>query len=371
MRRILLGVSGLSPQVLTETVYALAVAPSPAERWQPDEVQVLTTAVGARLIRERLLQPRPGGQPPVWQALLDQHGLPPIRFDADSIHVIRGLDGQPLDDIRSRDDNACMADAITARVRALTRDPEVELHVSLAGGRKTMGYYAGYALSLFGRSQDRLSHVLVAEPFETLPDFFHPTATACLLRTRDGREVDAAQAQLSLAEIPFVRLREGLPKALLEGDAGFADTVAAAEAARHPPRLVFDLARQSIEADGQSIELPLKQFALLLALGQRAREGLPPLRAPGKECHDAEWAAEVLASLRRAWGRASLPEKVQTSLGIRADGMTISADLSKLRKRLAQALAPGRAERYLRSTVRPTTHCVPLEPGAIHLQRPA
>ena len=32
------------------------------------------------------------------------------------------------------------------------------MHVSIAGGRKTRGFLAGYTLSLLGRPQDRLSH---------------------------------------------------------------------------------------------------------------------------------------------------------------------------------------------------------------------
>lgn len=45
---------------------------------------------------------------------------------------------------------------------------------NLAGGRKSMGFYIGYALSLFGRGQDRMSHILVEEAFETHPEFFYP-----------------------------------------------------------------------------------------------------------------------------------------------------------------------------------------------------
>lgn len=37
-----------------------------------------------------------------------------------------------------------------------------------------MGFFVGYALSLFGRAQDRLSHVLVSDPFESLTDFYYP-----------------------------------------------------------------------------------------------------------------------------------------------------------------------------------------------------
>jgi CRISPR-associated protein (TIGR02584 family) len=80
---------------------------------------------------------------------------------------VRDAQGQPLADIRSVADSHQAADQITKRVRALSADPDCALHVSIAGGRKTMGYYAGYALSLFGRRQDRLSPGLVSEPFES------------------------------------------------------------------------------------------------------------------------------------------------------------------------------------------------------------
>lgn len=64
------------------------------------------------------------------------------------------------------------ADAIVELVRRCTQDDQTALHVSIAGGRKTMGFFMGYALSLYGRPQDRLSHVLVSAPFESNHDFY-------------------------------------------------------------------------------------------------------------------------------------------------------------------------------------------------------
>ena len=51
-----------------------------------------------------------------------------------------------------------------------------------------------------------------------------------MLQTRDGQLADTAMAQVTLAEIPFVSLRHGLPTNLLAGVASFNDTVAAARA---------------------------------------------------------------------------------------------------------------------------------------------
>lgn len=164
----LLCITGLTPQVVTETLYALARDPEPR---LPREIRLLSTAEGVERARLTLLSDEPG-----WFArLCRDYGLPPIRFDADCLHVLTDRDGAPLRDIRNAAENAAAADSITEWVRRLTEDADTPLHVSLAGGRKTMSFFAGYALSLFGRPQDRLSHVLVAAPFESHPGFFYPT----------------------------------------------------------------------------------------------------------------------------------------------------------------------------------------------------
>ncbi len=149
-RRILLAVSGLSPQVVTETVYALAVASQP---WIPTEVHLVTTREGAQGARLLLLSDKPGW----FTRLLADWKLPPITFPEDNIHVIEGVHGAPLDDIRTEADNDAAADFICDSVRRLTADDNCALHVSLAGGRKTMGFYIGYALLPERRPLDRMS----------------------------------------------------------------------------------------------------------------------------------------------------------------------------------------------------------------------
>ena len=168
--KILLAVTGLSPQIVTETLYALAVGQDTP--WVPDEIHLITSCEGAERARLSLLDPVAGQ----FHALCrDYPSLATASFPPGNIHLIRDGAGQPLSDIRTPEDNALAADTIHAVVRSLTEDPDTELHVSIAGGRKTMGFFLGYALSLFGRPQDRLSHVLVSEPFENSWAFFYPT----------------------------------------------------------------------------------------------------------------------------------------------------------------------------------------------------
>ncbi|AVO49258.1 TIGR02584 family CRISPR-associated protein [Melaminivora suipulveris] len=290
-RRILLAVTGLSPQVLTETLYALAVAPEPgAAPFVPTEIHLLTTDSGARLARTALLHPD-GGQ---FHALLaDYPTLGRPAFGEQHIHVIHDAAGQPLADIRTPEENACAADSITALMAELTRDEHAALHVSIAGGRKTMGFYLGYAFSLFARPQDELSHVLVSSPFENHPEFFYPPATARRLAARDGQHLDTADARITLARIPVVRLRHGQPQALLQRRASFGETVAAIQQSLEPARLVIELRQRRVQCGDTLVPLPPAQLAWLAWWARQSLAGRGP-----QNWRSAD-AGEFLALYRR------------------------------------------------------------------------
>ncbi len=363
-RRILLVATGLTPQVVTETLYGLAVAAEPP--WIPTEVHLLTTAEGAERARLTLLSDDPGW----FRRLCDDYGLPPIQFDDGSIHTI-GRDGR-VGDLRTPGDNEAAADAITEEVRRLTADPEAALHVSLAGGRKTMGFYAGYALSLFGRPQDRLSHVLVSPPFESHPELFYPARERRVIYTPEGRPVDAAEARVLLAEIPFVRLRHGLPEALLEGRTTFSATVAAAQAAVVPPALTFDLRRRGVVAGGREVRLPPAEYALYLWFAWRRMEGKPPLACPSDGVPEEDHARDFLVAYRALRGALADTERTEGALRGGMDKAYFLQRRSRLNRRLTQALGPA-ADPYLLQALghRPDTrYGLILDPAAIRFETP-
>jgi CRISPR-associated protein (TIGR02584 family) len=272
-RRVLLAVSGLSPQILTETLYVLARHTEPA--FVPTEIILITTKEGAERARLYLLSEDPGW----FHHLCEDYELGEITFDEAHIHVLKNRAGDELDDIRTADDNTQAADTILELVRRITADPDSALHVSIAGGRKTMGFYAGYALSLFGREQDRLSHVLVSGPYEFNPDFFYPTPKSRIIHTYgpDSRPLDSSQAEVSLAEIPFVRLRPDLPERMISESFSFRDTVAAAQKQQEPPSLTIDRQARTILAGNEVIHLPPAEFAFYSWLVERKLLDLPPI----------------------------------------------------------------------------------------------
>jgi hypothetical protein len=196
--------------------------------------------------------------------LCKDYGLVDIQFSADNIYVIPDKNGVLLDDIRTPEENEAAADFITQKVNELTRDDNSALHVSIAGGRKTMGYYLGYALSLYGRIQDRLSHVLVTDRYESLPKFFYPTPNSHVIYDRNEQPLDTQLAEVILASIPFVRLRGGLPHFLLEGESSFNDSIRFARTVEADPLLEIDVAKGRLYANSIGVSLTPINFAFYL-----------------------------------------------------------------------------------------------------------
>jgi CRISPR-associated protein (TIGR02584 family) len=330
-RKILLCVTGLSPQIVTETLYALAVAQDAP--WIPSEIRLLTTTRGAENAKLMLLSEQPGW----FHRLCQDWSLPRIAFDDSHIEVIANSAGQPLQDILDDADNQCAADSIADCVRRLTQDDSTEIHASIAGGRKTMGFFLGYAMSLWGRGQDRLSHVLVSSPYESRAEFFYPTPTPFVIPAKDrGQDpLDASKARVWLGDIPFVRLRHLLPETLRAGQGKFADAVSAANTALDQISLDIDIARSSIRINGTSLRLQPMQFALLTLLAWRQKKHMPPLQAPSKEIDEPEWKRQALRDLQEVLGEMNIPDSVYQRLtDAKAMGDTFNEQLSKFKKAL-------------------------------------
>lgn len=204
MATILLAVTGMTPQVITETLYGMARTGEP---W-PERIEIITTRIGADKVYAGLIEQGHLAR------LCDELGRPRLEGEALKINVVPGEDGTPVNDARTLPDHEALADFITERVRQLTADDANQLHASIAGGRKTMTFYLGYAMSLFGRAQDRMSHVLVSEGYESHPEFYFPTRESQIIHDREGQPLDMHQAEVSLADIPFVRQRDQLPAVL-------------------------------------------------------------------------------------------------------------------------------------------------------------
>jgi CRISPR-associated protein (TIGR02584 family) len=366
--RVLLAVTGLSPQVVTETLYVLAR--DRESNWVPTEIHLLTTAQGAKHAHRNLLFPDPGW----FHRLCRDYGLEGIAFDAQHIHVLQGADGQAISDIRTREDNERAADLIAETVRALTTDEGCALHLSIAGGRKTMGFYAGYALSLFGRVQDRLSHVLVSPPFESHPQFYYPTPYERVIHALDKQQMalDCRNAEVTLANIPFVRLRDGLPERLISGRARFSEVVEAANRIHAEPKLVLDVPNRQAWADGERLPLGPTEFAVLLWIAEHAGRDDPEL-----DWCDACAADEFLGVAKRVMNpEGGDYERLEQALAWRRASRKDLGDYfepqkSRINGTLQTALGKAAAVRYEIRRTGPkgaSRYFLPLAPDVIEIK---
>lgn len=208
MSHVLVATVGASPQVVTETLYAIH-----KEGWTwPDRIVLFTTSLGAEKARAGLIDEGHLAR------LCKELEVPQPTLDDADFCVVPDADGQPVNDARSLADHEALGDFIMTGIRDLTA-PESDggsatLHASLAGGRKTMTFYLGYAMSLFGRRDDVLSHVLISEGYEGYASFWYPSVDQAPFEGRNGQRLLPADAEVTLAPIPFIRHRAELPSSL-------------------------------------------------------------------------------------------------------------------------------------------------------------
>ena len=157
----------------------------------------------------------------------------------------------------------------------LCQDEDMQLHVSIAGGRKTMGFFMGYALSLYGREQDSLSHVLVDAQYENLPSFYYPKPYSHLINKSDGTQIDAKDGKVMLAEIPWVRLGLGVPEDLKQQAISYSDSVKNAQALLEAPSLTFLSPMEDclVTFGSKTIKLAPRGYALFLSLVIAKKQG--------------------------------------------------------------------------------------------------
>lgn len=278
MKKILVCATGMTPQIVSESLYALIKETPP---FIPDEIHIISTTIGLQHLRSTLL-----GKDGALASLCSQYHIKKPKCDATTLHVITDKAGNALEDIRSVTDNSSMADTITTLIRGFCNQPDTQLHVSLAGGRKTMVFFMGYALSLFGRAQDRLSHVLVNQPFESNRNFFFPPRIPENIATQTGENISTDKAEITLADIPFVRLREVLPDSIATGSQSYSQAVTQAQTSLINPSVTLDSKSHTLFCNGIPVKLEFKQFVLYQCIADaHLKQQSFTLNIDGEQCY--------------------------------------------------------------------------------------
>ena len=330
-QKILIAAIGNSPAVLTETVWALAHQELP---WIPDQVAIITTLTG-KAVSEKLLLQQKG-----WERLctvLAKEKLPidgRLAFGAsDSIRVI-GDGRRDFDDIRTPEEGGAASDFILGVLRQYTEQPGTEIVASIAGGRKTLSALLMACMTLLGRTQDRVCHVLADDTFIAKnPEFLFP---------QNNREQKAADIRLS--DIPFVRVRGWYEKEYSGVPPSYMTLVrrmqGLAPEAINYPEIYLDVPAGAARVGGKPVLLSSGEFMVVMTLLQGTKTG-QLFRA---------WP-DVEESARRILSR--LPESVSWCMQLRANRQMDSEDFRKwaasARVKFRRIFADGLAERLIPS----------------------
>lgn len=242
MDSVLLAVSGLRPQIFTETLYALH-----REGHFPARAVLLTTQQGAKLAHEFLL-----GSDGQIAAFLRDYGLPANANPLSKENIlIPSCKGRLLEDITTREESEAFQELAMSQAWRWTQDRGTLVDFSIAGGRKTMSASLALAAQCYARPQDRLFHVLAAPHCEEDMGFFYP-----------GPGIEA-NAHIILAPVLFPRLRSHLPESLLRVPATPQDLLKGFDASAASHVHIHSNERRVI-VNGRGCTLPPALFALFL-----------------------------------------------------------------------------------------------------------
>lgn len=209
MKTILVCVAGITPQIITETLYYYIIEKKPPV-WI-DEINVLTTSAGKEVIINSLLKKESA----IFYKFLSDYNISrqKIKFNENSVIQLGG--DSYIKDISTDIDSAIIGNEIVNFIKNLTIDKNTRIICSIAGGRKTMSVYLSLGLQLYGREQDILSHTLVSSDFESTQDFFYvpPVPKNIEIKDKNGKIIkiiNTKDAKIVCSEIIFVRLRNFL-----------------------------------------------------------------------------------------------------------------------------------------------------------------
>lgn len=282
---VLLAVTGTSPAVLTETIWALAHRENPII---PSQVIALTTTTGENAICNQLLVPDEAGKT-VWEALSEALHADGVLMKSDDLRLdIRTFKRHeksgrvaPLADLRSEQDHLLVGDSILSALWEFVGRPDTHLIASIAGGFKTMSALMLSCVTLLGRQTDEINHVIVNPPYDNaalVPRFYFPAQAQQALRAPDGTRWRAAAAEICLASVPFVALRTLFDRDFVRKPRSYSELVARCRislAQRSPgaPNIIVHRSKTLINVDSTGVRLTNRAHLVLLFLAQRKIDG--------------------------------------------------------------------------------------------------
>lgn len=332
---VLISLVGATPAVLPETVWALATQPEPV---LPDRIIALATAPGAAQLKEKLFA---DGH---WERMLEQlkakgaqrEGKLKFGPIADSIRVFPDLSrSRELDDIRSLEDNEAIAEFFMELIRGFTENDSIRLIVSIAGGRKTTSALLHSVMTLLGRAQDQINHILINDEWIYQKDFLYPGCTGEFVNRETGEPLSSADARLDLVEVPFVPLRYLFKRDLEKSAGSYVELMNQLRTrtinVEDDLIVQLDTARGTLSVSGRDVSLSPNEFLLYLFFALRTQDGKPAVESYasiGEDLQDLK-AERLVGDNFGHWSHSALSSQFDAGEDLRKWASNIRAKLKK------------------------------------------
>lgn len=284
-KNILFAITGMSPAVLTETIWALATAQD-----NPiiiDELFIFTTGTGKTVLKKALLSKVGRTNKTRWD-LFKENLSKKIKSDLSrkmylteeviSQGVILDDNKNAIEDIKTNSDNLAVADFFMEKIFPKTSDADNRVFASIAGGRKTMGAMLHSVMSLLARNDDKILHILVSSPWDKISDFLYPTCSGEFFDPDTKKKINSNTAKLTLLEMPFVSMGKILDKVGERKRSSYKNLVGAINnitSIKRDTKLVLNVKNRSISVNNIKLDnLPIGQLAFIYAIVRMKLDGL-------------------------------------------------------------------------------------------------
>jgi len=256
-KNILIVVSGLTPQVVSETLFCLCVQ----KNIPLHEIYIVTTIEGKKNIKEYYFNNRVTGKKEgpfnLRQEISDMCKLykitPPVFSETSKYIIIADEETLQMPDVRTDNENRLFPNLISNFIRKKSGENNTTLYCSLSGGRKTMSAYMGFALSIYARENDKLYHVLADDRFEKTGKFYP--------HKKDNGD------SLVLSEVPFLRLRNILADKIDIEHKSYGDMIdfSQQQIEKMSADIMFiDTKEHKITVNNKSFKMPAIQLAVYI-----------------------------------------------------------------------------------------------------------
>ncbi len=248
MKNILLAISGLTPQIVTETIFAIY------KKYDIviDELFIVTTKRGLEVLKGKdksSKTPKTAFDSQL-KKLAKHINIKTPKFNIEKNVIVASEENLEVYDIKTDKHNILFPNKVAELIAKLTEKQDNIIHASLSGGRKSMSAHLALVMSLFARSRDKLYHVITEEKFE-FKNFFP-----------QSKEEEKA---LTIAEVPFVRLRS-LNAPLLKDAKSYSDLVEKTQKRlsfiTDNAHLIVDLLTKKIAYKENSVELTPMEISI-------------------------------------------------------------------------------------------------------------